>query len=392
MPLELHGSGVAGAARLRQQAMRDIHTDHVGSLLRPRGLLDAREAFADGTIGSAELKAAEDRAIDHVVTLQEQAGCEIITDGELRRLSFQSQILESVDGFGEWDLEAFLWGDWYGEGLEPWHRRRPADLGVVAPLRRKRHLSAEEFTYLRARTKRFAKVTLPSPSLLSSFWSPTRSREAYPTLPDFLQAVTEILRGDVEELVRLGCRYIQLDAPHYPLLIDPKVRGFYESQGWTVDEWLARGIELDNALMDSIPEVTFGFHLCRGNQASRWLVSGSYERIARRIFQGIKPGFPFCQPDQGLHTPTRLSARQISSAHVIPLPTPVRWGRARRETDWSPCFQGISQAPLHTCALSSPLRCTQAARQPPGTGSAQILRSMSPNSRRVRCPSASRSQ
>ena len=105
-----------------------------------------------------------------------------------------------------------------------------------------------------------------------------------------------------------------------------------------------------------------------------------------------EPGFPFCQPDQGLYTPTRLSARQISSAHVIPLPTPVRWGRARRETDWSPCFQGISQAPLHTCALSSPLRCTQAARQPPGTGSAQILRSMSPNSRRVRCPSASRSQ
>ena len=96
------------------------------------------------------------------------------------------------------------------------------------------------------------------------------------------------------------------------------------------------------------------------------------------------PGFPFCQPDQGLYTPTRLSARQISSAHVIPLPTPVSWGRARRETDWSPCFQGISQAPLHTCALSSPLRCTQAARQPPGTGSAQILRSMSPNSRRVR--------
>ena len=82
--------------------MRDIHTDHVGSLLRPQELLHAREAFADGTIGPADLKAAEDRAIDHVVTLQEQAGCEIITDGELRRLSFQSQILESVDGFGEW--------------------------------------------------------------------------------------------------------------------------------------------------------------------------------------------------------------------------------------------------------------------------------------------------
>ena len=268
--------------------MRSIHTDHVGSLLRPRELLHARKAFSDGTIGSAELKAAEDRAVDHVVTLQEQAGCEIITDGELRRLSFQSQILESVDGFGEWDLEAFLWGDWYGDGLEPWHRPRPARLGVVAPLRRKRHLSAEEFTYLRARTKRLAKVTLPSPSFLSSFWSPTRSREAYPTLGDFLQAVTDILREEVEELVRLGCRYIQLDAPHYPLLIEPKVREFYERQGWTVDEWLTQGIELDNTLMDAIPDVTFGFHLCRGNQASRWLVSGSYELIAKRIFQSVK--------------------------------------------------------------------------------------------------------
>ena len=124
----------------------------------------------------------------------------------------------------------------------------------------------------------------------------------------------------------------------------------------------------------------------RTNGATRWL----WTLVAPTFV--FYPGFPFCQPDQGLHTPTRLSARQISSAHVIPLPTPVRWGRARRETDWSPCFQGISQAPLHTCALSSPLRCTQAARQPPGTGSAQILRSMSPNSRRVRCPSASRSQ
>ncbi len=267
--------------------MNCVHTDHVGSLLRPRALLDAREAFARGAIGSDAFKAAEDRAIDHVVTLQEQAGCEVVTDGELRRLSFQSQLLESVDGFGEWDLEAFLWGDWYGDGLEPWHRPRPVSIGVVAPLRRRRHLSAEEFTYLRSRATRLAKVTLPSPSLLSSFWSPTLSREAYPTLGDFLQAVTDILREEVEELVRLGCRYIQLDAPHYPLLIEPKVREFYERQGWTVDEWLTRGIELDNALMDAIPGVTFGFHLCRGNQASRWLVSGSYELIAKRIFQGV---------------------------------------------------------------------------------------------------------
>ena len=206
-------------------------------------------------------------------------------------------------------------GDWYGDGLEPWHRPRPVSIGVVAPLRRRRHLSAEEFTYLRSRTTRLAKVTLPSPSLLSSFWSPTLSREAYPTLGDFLQAVTDILREEVEELVRLGCRYIQLDAPHYPLLIEPKVRDFYERQGWTVDEWLTRGIELDNALMDAIPGVTFGFHLCRGNQASRWLVSGSYELIAKRIFQGVNATRLLLEYDDersGDFQPLRLRPRRQS--------------------------------------------------------------------------------
>ena len=265
-----------------------VHTDHVGSLLRPPELLRARETLAAGEIGAAQFKAREDAAIDHVIALQEDAGCEVITDGELRRLSFQSQIAEAVEGFANWGLDSFLWGDWYGDGLEAWHRPRPADLGVARRLVPRRQLSAEEFTYLRARTRRIAKVTLPSPSLLANFWSPERSREVYPTLDGFLVHVTEILQREVIELERLGCRYIQLDAPHYPLLLDDETRAFYERQGWSADAWLERGIELDNAVISAARNITFGFHLCRGNQGSRYLVAGGYEPIARRVFQGVR--------------------------------------------------------------------------------------------------------
>ncbi len=238
-----------------------IHTDHVGSLLRPPDLLEAREMLARGELGLAEFKAREDRAVDHAVALQEAAGCEVVTDGEFRRVSFQSQMAEAIEGFGEWDLEAFLWGDWQGDEIDAWNRPRPENLGVVGPLRRKRHLSAEELTYLRARTDRIPKVTLPSPSLMANFWSEQRSREAYRTLDLFLESVAEILGEEVVELARLGCTYIQLDAPHYALLLDPKTRAFYESQGWSLDAWLSRGIELDNAVIGAVRGVTFGLHL-----------------------------------------------------------------------------------------------------------------------------------
>jgi 5-methyltetrahydropteroyltriglutamate--homocysteine methyltransferase len=100
--------------------------------------------------------------------------------------------------------------------------------------------------------------------------------------------VVAIMRDEVRELARLGAVYLQLDAPHYPLLIDPATRTFYESQGWTLERWLDRGIELDNAVIDAAPGVTFGFHLCRGNQGSRWLVSGGYDPIAERVFRGVR--------------------------------------------------------------------------------------------------------
>jgi len=269
--------------------MITAHADVVGSLLRPPELLEARQKLAGGLLSPAEFKAVEDRAVDQAVALQEQAGLPVVTDGEMRRLSFQSQMTEAIDGFGEHNLDAFLWGDWRGAPqVGDWQKLRPASLGVAGKLRRRRHLSAEEFTYLRSRARRVPKITLPSPSLWANFWSPERSAAVYPTLDSFLSDVVDILRDEVRELVRLGARYVQLDAPHYTALLDPKTRAFYEQRGWTLEQWLDRGIELDNAVMDGFREVTFGFHLCRGNQGSRWLVEGGYDSIAAPIFRRIR--------------------------------------------------------------------------------------------------------
>ncbi len=242
--------------------MISSHTDVVGSLLRTSELIAAREDLEDNRMTHAEFKAVEDRAVDDAIALQEEAGLEVVTDGEMRRLSFQSQMTEAVEGFGEWDIDAFLWGEWHGEkSIGDWKRARPKTLGVVSKLRRRRFLSAAEFTYLRARTSRTPKITLPSPSLFANFWSPERSVTAYATLDHFLADVVDILRQEVAELVRLGARYIQIDAPQYPVLLDPRTRAFYEARGWALDRWLRQGIEMDNAVIGDFPEVTFGFHL-----------------------------------------------------------------------------------------------------------------------------------
>jgi 5-methyltetrahydropteroyltriglutamate--homocysteine methyltransferase len=269
------------------------HVDVVGSLLRPSELLEARTRLNEDRISPAEFKRIEDRAVREVVSLQERAGLPVVTDGEMRRESFQSRMTEAVEGFGDPGLDAFLWGDWKGaDEVGNKEIQRPAGIGVRDRLRRRRHLAVEEFVYARSVTDRTIKVTLPSPSLFANLWSPEVSVEAYPTLDEFLEDVAEILRQEVAELARLGAEYIQLDAPHYPLLVEPETRAFYEERGWDLDSWLSRGIELDNYVIGGrrdVPgsDVTFAFHLCRGNQGSRWLVSGSYEPIARRVFGGV---------------------------------------------------------------------------------------------------------
>ena len=267
--------------------MTPARTDVVGSLLRPPELLEAQARHAGGELADADLARAEDRAVDEALRLQEEAGLEVVTDGEMRRLSFQSQLPAAVEGFGEWNLDAFLWGEWHSDELGDLEIRRPP-IAVIGKLRRKRSLSGAELAYARERTDRILKVTLPSPSLFANFYDPDRSREAYPTLEEFLADVAAILREEVQELVGLGATYLQLDAPHYPLLVDPRYRDFYASRGWPAERWLDLGLELDNLVIGDHPGVTFGFHLCRGNQASRWLVEGGYDWLAGEIFPRIR--------------------------------------------------------------------------------------------------------
>jgi len=237
-----------------------VHADIVGSLLRPAELLEAQQQVAAGAISHAQFKEIEDRTVDDAVALQEAVGLEVVTDGEMRRQSFQSQMTAAVRGFGEFTLDAFLWGEWHDEiGV---HRTpRPRGLGATGKLIRKRYLSVDEFAYLKSKTTRIPKITLPSPGLWANFWSAEHTKTAYPTLDTFLADMVQILRDEVKELARLGATYIQLDAPHYGLLLDPKTRGFYESQGWSLDQWLSLGIDLDNSVMQGFPGVTFGFHV-----------------------------------------------------------------------------------------------------------------------------------
>lgn len=240
--------------------MMTVHADVVGSLLRPPELIDARSRLAAGAIDDSRLREIEDRAVCDAIAMQEAAGLEVVTDGEMRRQSFQSQMTAAVDGFGAFTMDAFLWGEWH-DAQGTVCKARPHNLGATGKLVRKRWLSADEFAFLKNQTSRVPKITLPSPGLWANFWSRAYSSAAYPTLDGFLADIVRLLREEVQELARLGAAYIQIDAPHYGLMLDAKTRRFYEDQGWSLDQWLSRGVELDNAIFAGFPGVTFALHL-----------------------------------------------------------------------------------------------------------------------------------
>ncbi len=265
------------------------HADVVGSLLRPADLIAAQELHALGHLTSTEFKSIEDQAVNHAIAVQESAGLKIVTDGEMRRLSFQSQVPASLEGFGEYDLDAFLWGDWYGnDHIGNKNVSRPSKLGVISKLRRKAYLATEEFLYLREHTSEIPKITIPSPSLFANFWSTAISSASYPKVEHFLSDVADMIRADIQSLRSNGATYIQFDAPHYPLILDPTWADFYESIGWSATSWVEFGVELDNAVMQGFDDVLFAIHLCRGNQGSRWLTQGGYERLLAPVLQRTK--------------------------------------------------------------------------------------------------------
>jgi 5-methyltetrahydropteroyltriglutamate--homocysteine methyltransferase len=216
--------------------------------------------------------------VDDAVRLQEDAGIDVITDGELRRYAFYGHLVDAFDGFEKLGGWAIPFRDETGEELV---LRRPV---VVERLRWRRSMCAEEWTYLRARTATPGKVTMLSAQQAAAYYDPEKSRDAYRTRDEYLADIVDVSRREVDELVRLGCTYVQIDAPQYAALLDPTMREGYRQRGSDPEELIDRCIELDNAIIQGHPGVTFGLHVCRGNNQSKFYAEGDYEPIAR-IFE-----------------------------------------------------------------------------------------------------------
>jgi len=252
-----------------------IRSDVVGSLLRPGYLKDARQKWEVGELAAADFKRIEDRAVDEAVRLQEEAGVDVLTDGEMRRYAFFGHLIEALDGFDKFAGWAIPFRDEHGGELV---FKRPV---VVERLRWRRSMCGEEFAFLRARTARPTKVTLISTQQAAAYYDPDKSLGAYPTRDAYLADVVDLTRREVEELIRLGCTYIQIDAPQYAALLDPALREGYRRRGSDPDRLIDACIEMDNAVIGRHPGVTFGIHICRGNNQSMFYASGGYEPIAR---------------------------------------------------------------------------------------------------------------
>src|SRR5450759_4762995 len=196
----------------------NVRCEVIGSLLRLPDLVGARERHERGALSDSEFKRIEDDAVVRAIRLQEEAGIDVITDGEQRRYAFYGHLVESFDGFDREGGWAIPFRDESGEELI---LRRPV---VVEKLRWRRSMCAEEWTFVRAATKGRAKVTMLSAQQAAAYYDPEKSRGAYSTRDAYLADIVDISRREVDELVRLGCTYIQIDGPQYGALLDSKIR------------------------------------------------------------------------------------------------------------------------------------------------------------------------
>jgi len=252
-----------------------FHSEVVGSLLRPTYLVEARKRLETGELNAADFKVIEDRAVNEAIALQETAGIDVITDGELRRYAFYGHLVEALAGFDKYGGWAIPFRDETGEELV---LKRPV---VVEKLQWKRSMCAEEWVYLRSRKLRPGKVTMISAQQAAAYYDPEKSKGAYATRDAYLADIVDFSRREVEELIRLGCTYIQIDAPQYAALLDPQMREGYRQRGNDPDKLIDVCIEMDNAIISNHPGITFGMHICRGNNQSKFYASGDYEPISR---------------------------------------------------------------------------------------------------------------
>src|ERR1700722_20441565 len=263
------------------RAMSQVyHSDVIGSLLRPRYLTEARDAYAAGQLGAPEFKRIEDRAVDEAIAMQEGIGLDVVTDGEFRRFSFLDQVVSEVNGMEPIEGAPIRFksatADWV------WHN----PFTVTGKISQKRKISLEEFAYNRARATKQINITFPSPLLFYSSWSPELSTAAYKDAYELFADAASIIRSEIAELAAMGCTYIQVDAPDIGSIVGPENRETRERLGMPTERTLTEGLDIFNSVGD-VPGVTFAVHVCKGNNMSQWIGAGGYELTAEAMFSRL---------------------------------------------------------------------------------------------------------
>ena len=265
--------------------------------MRPAVLKQARARCDEGGIGADELAAVEDEAVRNAVRLQEAAGLDVISDGEMRRLNFQDSFGASVEGYDAQPSSLKVY-ERRVEGSVPMQRweipkiqeagtavshRRPAK----ARLRLSRNVPLEEYRFVSRVAKRPAKVSLIGPDRISQRFDYQSSTGVYEDMDEFLADVVETERSIVRSLRDAGCRYVHIDAPGFTAFGDPPPRAQMPQRGEDPMQNFSRSLAAEARLIEGFPGVTFGLHLCRGNQRSMWHREGSYDAIAERLFSEL---------------------------------------------------------------------------------------------------------
>ena len=272
------------------EAKPPFHADHVGSLLRPAALKQARERAARGEIDRAALRRVEDESIRAAVELQESAGLSSITDGEFRRDWWHIDFLRGFDGV---DTTSGSFGVKF-EGAD----EQPPLMRVTGRIRRSRPNMVEHFRYLASVTRRTPKFCLPSPAMLHARGDRAALLATYPDMAEFWADLTAAYRDEIHALIDAGCRYLQIDDTTIAMMADPKVRDQFRALGDDPDRLQATYADAVNAAIRDVPDdVTVAIHTCRGNFKSTWLASGGYEAVAERVFNRLEVDAWFLEYD-----------------------------------------------------------------------------------------------
>tara|TARA_R110000824_G_scaffold52692_3_gene146041 strand:+ start:19664 stop:20779 length:1116 start_codon:yes stop_codon:yes gene_type:complete len=264
-----------------------FRADHVGSFLRPKRLVAAREKFFDTKLSADELRAIEDECITELIGQQEQAGLKGITDGEFRRSFFHVDFLEQLDGV------SVTYGDFSSkfrkdDGTEVGFR--PPTMHVDAKIAHAHPIQGADFDFLNSKVKQTPKVCIPAPSMLH-FRGGRKgiSESVYPDLEQFYADLSTAYAEEIADLAARGCRYLQMDDTNLAYLCDPEIRNNTIERGDDPDELTHLYCQMVNdAIKDRPADMSVTVHLCRGNFKSAWVAQGGYEPVADILFNEMK--------------------------------------------------------------------------------------------------------